>query len=158
MTLTGGLPYHGGPGSNYVTHAVCNAVDHVRSGSGPAVVHGNGYYLTKHAVGVYSADAPRSGLPEHGSEPEPEPTAPTLRIDQEATGPASIVAWTVPYGRDGSFEPGILIADTPGGARTVGRADDELTSVLAGSGRDLIGETVVIRQDEAGGSRTITAL
>ena len=26
ITLTGGLPYHGGPGSNYVTHAIANAL------------------------------------------------------------------------------------------------------------------------------------
>ena len=64
LTLTGGLPYHGGPGSNYVTHAVANTLQWLRDGRGAhALVHGNGYYLTKHAVGLYSrrppAEAPR---------------------------------------------------------------------------------------------------
>ena len=32
LTLTGGLQYHGGPGSNYVTHAVANTFDWLRAG------------------------------------------------------------------------------------------------------------------------------
>ena len=32
LTLTGGLPYHGGPGSNYVTHALANTLDWLRAG------------------------------------------------------------------------------------------------------------------------------
>ncbi len=155
LTLTGGLPYHGGPGSNYVTHAVCNALEHVRSGSGPAIVHGNGYYLTKHAVGVYSGEAPDSA-PEPGD--TPDLGTPTLPVEPDASGQASIVAWTVPYGRDGDAEPGIIIADTPRGTRTIARADSELTALLSGSDRDLVGETVQIRQDQDGGSRTMTAL
>ena len=41
-----------------MTHAVCNALDHLRSGKGPVAVHGNGYYLTKHSVGIYSTQPP----------------------------------------------------------------------------------------------------
>jgi acetyl-CoA C-acetyltransferase len=141
LTLTGGLPYHGGPGSNYVTHAVCNAVEHVRSGAGHVVVHGNGYYLTKHAVGVYSAEAPDS-VPEPGG--GQDLGTPTLTLEPDASGPARIVAWTVPYGRDGDAEPGIIIAETPSGTRTIALADAELTKRLAGSDGDLVGETVKI--------------
>ena len=116
LTLTGGLPYHGGPGSNYVTHAVCNALEHVRSGAGHALVHGNGYYLTKHAVGIYSAEPPVSV-------PEPAETkdlgTPTLTLEPDASGPARIVAWTVPYGRDAQAGPGIIIAETPQGHEDV---------------------------------------
>ncbi len=144
LTLTGGLPYHGGPGSNYVTHAVCNAVDHVRSGSGPALVHGNGYYLTKHAVGVYGGEPP-DAVAEPGE--KQDLGTPVLSVDPEASGPARAVAWTVPYGRDGSAEPGIVIANTPRGTRTIARAGPELTSMLLGSDRDLVGERISIRHE-----------
>jgi acetyl-CoA C-acetyltransferase len=143
LTLTGGLPYHGGPGSNYVTHAVCNALDHIRSRRGPAAVHGNGYYLTKHAVGVYSADAPESA-PDPAPIPK-EPSGPALRIDSGAAGACRIVAWTVPYGRDGSHESGIVVAETEDGVRTLARADDALTSRLLESESDFVGETISIR-------------
>lgn len=143
LTLTGGLPYHGGPGSNYVTHAVCNALDHLRSGRGPVAVHGNGYYLTKHAVGVYSSEAPDEA-------PDPsviakEPPGPSLRVDSGAGGTCKIVAWTVPYSRDGSHEAGIVIAETADGVRTLARADDALTQTLVDSDSDLVGETISIR-------------
>jgi acetyl-CoA C-acetyltransferase len=152
LTLTGGLPYHGGPGSNYVTHAVCNALDHLRSGKGPAAVHGNGYYLTKHAVGIYSAEPP-----EQVPDPVPIPKdlkRPSVRVDSGAAGTCRIVAWTVPYGRDGTHEAGILIADTADGLRTLARADDALTAMFIDSDRDLVGETVTIR----GGTGTNVAL
>ena len=31
LTLTGGLPYHGGPGSNYVTHSIANTMHWLRT-------------------------------------------------------------------------------------------------------------------------------
>jgi acetyl-CoA C-acetyltransferase len=143
LTLTGGLPYHGGPGSNYVTHAVCNALDHVRSGKGPVAVHGNGYYLTKHSVGIYSSEQPESA-------PDPvaiekNSTGPSIRVDSGAGGTGQIVAWTVPFGRDGSHEAGIVIADTVDGQRTLARADDELTGLMIESERNLVGERITIR-------------
>jgi acetyl-CoA C-acetyltransferase len=146
LTLTGGLPYHGGPGSNYVTHAICNALAAVRSGEGPFAVHGNGYYLTKQAVGIYGAEPPESA-------PDPAPPAlsssdfgdPTLELDPGATGVATITAWTVPYDRNGEAEQAIVIADTAAGTRTIARADSELTAALLDSEADVVGNSIVVQ-------------
>jgi acetyl-CoA C-acetyltransferase len=108
------------------------------------IVHGNGYYLTKHAVGVYSAEPPDSAPEPPGSRHHATTTIP---IEADASGPARIAAWTVPYGRDGSPEQGIVICDTDRGTRTLARADSELTETLAGSDRDVVGETVLIRHE-----------
>lgn len=56
LTVTGGLPYHGGPGSNYVTHAIAAMTEQLRGSSSQArgLVTANGGYLTKHAFGVYA--------------------------------------------------------------------------------------------------------
>jgi acetyl-CoA C-acetyltransferase len=146
LTLTGGLPYHGGPGSNYVTHAICNALGHVRSGKGPAAVHGNGYYLTKQAVGVYGAEPPES-VP--GGSPKGLDSSdsgdPTVQVDPDVSGSANIAAWTVPYDRTGSAERGIVIADTPAGTRAIARADTELTAALLGSDTDPVGSAIVVK-------------
>jgi acetyl-CoA C-acetyltransferase len=150
LTLTGGLPYHGGPGSNYVTHAVCNALDHVRSGRGPVAVHGNGYYLTKHAIGVYSADAP-GAAPEPAALPTKSP-APAIELDQDATGAATITAWTVPYGRDGAAETGIVIADVADGRRTIARADESLTETLLAADRNMVGRPITVGSGVASAS------
>jgi acetyl-CoA C-acetyltransferase len=56
LTVTGGLPYHGGPGSNYVTHSVAAMVERLRALPRQArgLVTANGGYLTKHSLGVYA--------------------------------------------------------------------------------------------------------
>jgi acetyl-CoA C-acetyltransferase len=55
LTLTGGLPYFGGPGNNYSMHGIAEAVAHCRAEPGSwGFVSANGGYLTKHSFGVYS--------------------------------------------------------------------------------------------------------
>jgi acetyl-CoA C-acetyltransferase len=59
LTVTGGLPYFGGPGNNYVTHSIAEMVQRLRRQPGQfGLVTANGNYLTKHSAGVYSTEAP----------------------------------------------------------------------------------------------------
>lgn len=55
LTLTGGLPFFGGPGNNYSTHGIVEMVRWLRRQNQPSygIVGANGGYLSKHAVGVY---------------------------------------------------------------------------------------------------------
>ena len=57
-TLTGGLPFFGGPGNNYSTHAIAEAVARCRAAPGSfALVGANGGTMSKYAAGVYSTAA-----------------------------------------------------------------------------------------------------
>ncbi len=59
LTLTGGLPFFGGPGNNYVTHAIAHMMRRLRARPGAfGLVTANGNYLTKHSFGVYSTQPP----------------------------------------------------------------------------------------------------
>ena len=59
LTVTGGLPYFGGPGNNYSTHAIATLTDRLRQdGSGLGLVGALGWYTTKHAYGLYGASPP----------------------------------------------------------------------------------------------------
>ena len=61
MTQTGGLAYHGGPGSNYSSHGICAVVEKLRLDTFRGkygVVGANGGWLTEHSVGVYSTAPP----------------------------------------------------------------------------------------------------
>jgi len=61
LTVTGGLPFFGGPGNNYSLHAIAEMVARLRGKPGDAgMVTANGWYLTKHSVGIYSAAPPRA--------------------------------------------------------------------------------------------------
>lgn len=60
LTLTGGLPYFGGPGNNYSMHGIAEVAAACRAKPGqPGFVFANGGYLTKHSFGVWST-SPRS--------------------------------------------------------------------------------------------------
>ncbi len=147
LTLTGGLPYHGGPGSNYVTHCVANTFDWLRAGHGDhALVHGNGYYLTKQAVGIYSRHAP-------GEPPRADDTlqsrldraAKPVAVHDSMPGPARVVAYTVPFDRQGGAQGALVLAESQAG-RTVAVADDALTEQLLVE--DAVGRAVVLEAGE----------
>ena len=66
LTQTGGLPYHGGPGSNYSCHGLCAVVERLRTDlyrGEMGVVGANGGILTEHSVGVYSTTPPDQVIP-----------------------------------------------------------------------------------------------
>jgi acetyl-CoA C-acetyltransferase len=60
-TVTGGLPYFGGAGNNYSTHALVSMISALRRDAGAfGLVGANGGFLSKHSVGVYST-RPKDG-------------------------------------------------------------------------------------------------
>ena len=55
LTLTGGLPYFGGPGNSYSLHAIAETVAEMRDKPGQfGLVGANGGSMSKYSVGVYS--------------------------------------------------------------------------------------------------------
>ena len=55
ITLTGGLPFFGGPGNNYTLHGICEVIAACRRAPGSlGLAHGNGGWMSKQAVGIYS--------------------------------------------------------------------------------------------------------
>jgi len=151
LTLTGGLPYHGGPGSNYVTHSIANTLQWLRAGHGDhALVHGNGYYLTKHSVGIYTRRAPDTApQPPEKLQEYVDGLAEPLEVDpsvpEGATG--TIVAYTVPFDRAHSPQAGIGLVDVAG-RRTIAHADEALTTALLES--DGVAARVTLGPSDAG--------
>ena len=151
LTLTGGLPYHGGPGSNYVTHSIANTLQWLRAGHGDhALVHGNGYYLTKHSVGLYARHAPdEAPQPPDKLQEYVDGLDEALEVEPSAEdgATATIVAYTVPFDRAGDPQAGIGLVDL-GGRRTIAFADEALTAALVDS--DGVGVPVTLGASEAG--------
>jgi len=55
LTVTGGLPYFGGPGNNYVMHSIVTMMKKLRADHDAyGLCTGNGWYVTKHSAGIYS--------------------------------------------------------------------------------------------------------
>jgi acetyl-CoA C-acetyltransferase len=126
FTVTGGLPYAGGPGNNYTLHALATMVDRVRSQPGSkGLCTGNGWYMTKHSATVVSTE-PRPGnawpaAREQRSFEIPEDTRSTAPAD----GAATLESYTVVYDRDGAPARGIVIGRTDGGRRFLANTPDD---------------------------------
>ena len=107
FTVTGGLPYAGGAGSNYLLSSVATLADRLRDGTGSTgLVSGVGMHLTKHAVAVLGTE-PGEVRP---APPDPGPVTRRPIIDVHH-GPATIAAYTVHHGRDGQPTDAVLVCD-----------------------------------------------
>ena len=112
LTVTGGLPYFGGAGNNYVTHSIANMVEKLRADRGKlGLVTANGWYVTKHAAGIYSSEPPRKEWARRDPkalqavvDARPKPA-----VIDEPSGAATIETYTVIFDRDGAPEQGIVI-------------------------------------------------
>jgi acetyl-CoA C-acetyltransferase len=113
LTVTGGLPYAGGPGNNYVMHAAATAVDRLRENPDEkGLITGLGWFFTKHSAGVYSARRPPN---ERWQRTDPESDQARLEAMESPPamerpeGPASVEGYTVQFNREGEPELGIVI-------------------------------------------------
>jgi len=115
FTVTGGLPYAGGPASAYCLHSLASMAEKLRLRPGSqGFLTGNGWYLTKHAASLWSSAPPQAALLENR-----EPATPAslrrglarapVAIDPEPTGTGRVEAYTVVYDRGGAPVRGILL-------------------------------------------------
>ena len=138
LTVTGGLSFFGGPGNNYITHAIAEMVQRLRAmPARHGLVTANGGLLTKHATGLYSALPPRQPFAECDTtalQAEIEALPKRLPAAQPS-GRGVVESWTVVNGRNGP-ERGIVlgrllasgerfIANTPNDAATLARLERE---------------------------------
>jgi acetyl-CoA C-acetyltransferase len=121
LTLTGGLPYFGGPGNNYSMHAIAEAFHRcVREPETFGFVNANGWFLTKHAFGIYST-TPTQGQWQRSAKAAYQPqidALPSPPINETPNGAATIETYTVVHAREG-MRMGIVIGRDNNGARFV---------------------------------------
>ena len=103
ISVTGGLPFFGGPGNNYVTHSIAEMMNVVRAKPGSfGLVTANGNYLTKHSAGLYSTE-PTKG-PWRREDPkkfQAELDArPKQSVNTAPSGTGTIETYCVAYGKD----------------------------------------------------------
>jgi acetyl-CoA C-acetyltransferase len=147
LTVTGGLPYHGGPGSCYVLHALATMADTLRADPASfGLVSGVGMHMTKHAFGVWSTtpgELPPSPPDEAGLQAGLD-ARPVKTISDTATGPATVATYSVVHGRSGEAEWGLAVCDLPDGTRCYARVED--TDLLAeAEASEWVGRAVRLR-------------
>ena len=138
LTVTGGLPYFGGPGNNYSTHAIATLTDGLREeGTGLGLVGALGWYTTKHAYGLYGATPPPNGFvaaDTSAAQAEIDASAlpVTMGVDEPVDG--AVAAATVVYaGEAVAAAPAFVTLDD--GRRVAAAAANETDA----AGRNLTG-------------------
>lgn len=143
FTVTGGLPYFGGPGNNYSLHAIATMADRLREQGGLGFVNALGWYVTKHAVGVYGATPPPSGWRSGDTSGDQRTIdASAVEVAVEADGPGRVLASTVAYDPHGRVSAAPVIARLHDGRHIAAAAAEDELGPLAG--RSLVGEPVHI--------------
>jgi acetyl-CoA C-acetyltransferase len=153
LTVTGGLPYFGGPGNNYVGHSIATMVDRLRGDAGSyGLVTGNGWYVTKHAAGIYSTRAPEREwqradpkIDQQAIDAEPHP-----RLVETPSGDATIETYTVIFDRDGAPELGIVIGRLADGSRFIANTPGDRRTLESMTKHEFIGTKGRVAQAEDG--------
>lgn len=140
LTLTGGLPFFGGPGNNYAMHAIAETVAAVRARPGArGFVGANGGLMSKYSVGVYATEprdfsAGDDPVGDEAAQAELD-AAPRVAITEYAEGApvvATVETYTVSTDWEGNWH-GIVIARLSDGSRILaltGIDDDETLEFL----------------------------
>jgi acetyl-CoA C-acetyltransferase len=121
LTVTGGLPYFGGAGNNYVMHSIATMMEKVRSKPGAfGMVTANGWHVTKHALGIYSTtpvkgawkrEDPKTYQRDIDAMAHPE-------VDPKPEGEGTVETYTVMHDRGGP-KMGIIIGRLADGKRFI---------------------------------------
>lgn len=151
LTVTGGLPYFGGPGNNYVTHSIAEMMQVVRKTPGSkGLVTANGNYITKHAAGIYSTepvDKPYAPTPEAELQARLDAIPGSPETVAVASGPATVETYTVIHGRGGVPDFGIVIGRQADGRRFISNTPDDEALLRAMTERDYLGAKGKVAND-----------
>lgn len=147
LTVTGGLPYFGGPGNNYSSHAIAEVAKRLRElDHGRGMVTALGWYITKHSVGTYSSRPPATGYKAcDTSQAQKEIDCTELGWLEDDGALVRVVSYTVLYDRASNPERAPAIVEPVDGRPLRAIADVPLDFVGDPFSHDICGAEGVLR-------------
>jgi acetyl-CoA C-acetyltransferase len=149
LTLTGGLPYFGGPGNSYSVHGIAETVAEMRARPGAfGLVGANGGVMSKYSVGVYST-TPTEWKADNSKALQAEIAAlPTVPVTRDADGTGVIETYSVRY--DWPETTGVIIGRLEAdNSRFMALSTDEALVALMSDG-DPLGARIEVKSTEDG--------
>jgi acetyl-CoA C-acetyltransferase len=148
LTVTGGLPYFGGPGNSYSLHAIAETVVRMRSAPGAyGLVGANGGVMNKYSAGVYSTEGADWVTDRSAMLCAEVAARRAVAVTKKARGPAIVETYTVRY--DWPVRTGIVVGRLEAdGSRFLALTEDpELVGLL--SEGDPLGARIRVDHDGA---------
>jgi acetyl-CoA C-acetyltransferase len=156
FTLTGGLPYFGGPGNSYSLHGIAETVAAMRGKPGAfGLVGANGGIMSKYSVGVYSTEPADWATDASKSLQDDIAGLPKVAVTHDADGQGVIETYSVRY--DWPVRTGIIIGrlDADGSRFMAITEDDDLVALM--SDGDPLGARIAVKSTEDGTNRALLA-
>ena len=151
FTVTGGLPYAGGPGNNYAMHGVVMMMQRLRERPGAfGLCTANGWYLTKQSTGVYSTRRPQApfvrqdpAVIQSQIDALPRPT-----VIERPSGRGRVETYTVIHDRDG-YRMGVIVGRDEADRRFAAIIPGTETEALASlESREGVGRTGTVARSQ----------
>ena len=148
LTVTGGLPFFGGPGSNYSMHALAEMASRLRHSSQRGLVTANGGIMSNHAAAVLSNQPVISQRADWCANDTLIIDAQAIPAQPFATNPnqGTVLSYTVIHQRD-EADLGIILAETDAGERFLAHSSDPLDTGAIGNNCP-IGRRISIQSEE----------
>jgi acetyl-CoA C-acetyltransferase len=154
FTLTGGLPYFGGPGNSYSLHGIAETVAEMRSKPGAfGLVGANGGVMSKYSVGVYST-APADWAADRSKALQADIAAlPKVPVTRNVNGSGVIETYSVRY--DWPEQTGVIIGrlDADDSHFMAITTDDDLMRLMTDG--DPLGAAIAVQSGEDGVNRAV---
>jgi acetyl-CoA C-acetyltransferase len=146
LTVTGGLPYFGGPGNSYSLHAIAETVVKMREAPGQfGFVGANGGTMSKYSVGVYSTE-PVGWRTDCSAELNAEVAAlPTVPVTEWPEGGGTIETYSVRY--DWPIRTGVIVGRSDADNSRFMAVTEDADLVALMSDGDPLGALITVRRD-----------
>ena len=150
LTVTGGLPYAGGPGTGYNIASLAAMTERLRAAPADiGLVTGNGMYVSKHSATVLSVLPPRAARPASGLLGD----LPSARMRTEPvpitrqSGRGVLDSYTVEHDRTGAPVKGVVVGRFDDGSRFVAATPSDAEFLGQFEAEERIGTTGQVRED-----------
>lgn len=151
LTVTGSMPYFGGPGNNYSLHAICKMVETLRHDmTKTGLVHAMSWFLSKHSVGIYSG-TPGTGqwqiIPPETYQRQLDTLKGPLLIE-EANGKAQVETYSIFHDKTGCPINAVIIGRLDDGSRFISRTEMDVSDLNTMMAEEIIGTRGTVRSKD----------
>ena len=124
VTITGGMPFAGGPFNNYVLQATCRMAQLIREGRGRAgLVSSVSGIMTKQGFGIWASQPSANGFAFKDVSAETAACEGVKEVDSHFAGAAVVAGYTVLHDKD-QLPRALVLANTAAGTRTLAWSKD----------------------------------